>query len=759
MPVALSYPGVYIEEVSSGVRTITGVATSITAFVGRAVRGDVNDPIRIQNYSEYTRVFGGLSLDSPMSYAVQQFFQTGGADALIVRVYAKPSTGDGVAVMTLGSGAVAAKGTLTVDTNPSDGDKMTIGGRDYIFDGPTLAAAQGTLTLAANPTGGDKMTIGGKTYTFKPTVAVADDIKIDPVLGNTQANIVTALSAHPDVATAAVFASDKLVLTAKTAGDAGNTIVTTSTNATIAFDDVTLGKTTHGADAGLTNVDGRIAIGTDVAATQKNIVGAINLTGAPGTQYAASTIAHPTVAAAAAFGASNDLVLTAKAAGTGGNGIGTAATFKAATNKFANATLSGGVASSPNGPGLTAANPGAWANNLVVRIDHQTRNPSDAKAFNLEIREIDPSLPLTAPAVRSERFLNVSVDPLSPLFVNKVLENRSKLARVGAASLNRPDPIVDQAFTGGSDGVAVGDNDLAAANLEGPKHGLWALEKADLFNLLCIPPLTRDTDVGALTRTAAEQYCRKRRAFFIVDPLSSWDEPSDLTGSSGVDSAGFGLARSSYAALFFPQIRSPDPLRDGQLETFAPCGAIAGIMARTDSTRGVWKAPAGIDATLNGVSELTVKLTDGENGQLNPIGINCLRSFPVIGQVVWGARTLRGADQLADEYKYIPVRRVALFIEESLYRGTQWVVFEPNDEPLWAQIRLNLGAFMNNLFRQGAFQGKTPREAYFVKCDKETTTQNDINLGIVNIIVGFAPLKPAEFVVIKIQQIAGQIAT
>jgi uncharacterized protein len=105
------------------------------------------------------------------------------------------------------------------------------------------------------------------------------------------------------------------------------------------------------------------------------------------------------------------------------------------------------------------------------------------------------------------------------------------------------------------------------------------------------------------------------------------------------------------------------------------------------------------------------------------------------------------------------VRRVALFLEESLYRGTQWVVFEPNDEPLWAQIRLNVGAFMNDLFRKGAFQGKTPTEAYFVKCDKETTTQNDIDQGIVNILVGFAPLKPAEFVIIQIQQMAGQIQT
>ena len=163
--------------------------------------------------------------------------------------------------------------------------------------------------------------------------------------------------------------------------------------------------------------------------------------------------------------------------------------------------------------------------------------------------------------------------------------------------------------------------------------------------------------------------------------------------------------------------------------------------------------------TVNGVVELTVKLSDGENGQLNPLAVNCLRAFPVTGRVVWGARTLRGADQLASEWKYLPVRRLALFLEESLFRGSQWVVFEPNDEPLWAQIRLNAGAFMQGLFRQGAFQGSSPRDAYFVKCDRETTTQNDINLGVVNIVVGFAPLKPAEFVVIKIQQIAGQIQT
>ena len=200
-----------------------------------------------------------------------------------------------------------------------------------------------------------------------------------------------------------------------------------------------------------------------------------------------------------------------------------------------------------------------------------------------------------------------------------------------------------------------------------------------------------------------------------------------------------------------------NPLKENRPEAFAPCGAVAGVMARTDSARGVWKSPAGLDATLRGVLGLDVNLTDPENGTINRLGVNCLRNFPNTGPTVWGARTLNGADSLADQWKYLAVRRMALFLEESLYRGTQWVVFEPNDEPLWAQIRLNIGAFMQTLFRQGAFQGRSPKEAYFVRCDSTTTTQTDITSGIVNIVLGFAPLKPAEFVIIRLQQIAGDI--
>jgi phage tail sheath protein FI len=248
----------------------------------------------------------------------------------------------------------------------------------------------------------------------------------------------------------------------------------------------------------------------------------------------------------------------------------------------------------------------------------------------------------------------------------------------------------------------------------------------------------------------------------VVDPDPAWGASIDVAIDHAIDGRNdlnlTGPAARN-AALYFPCVRQVDPLRDSRVDTFVPSGIIAGIIARTDVSRGVWKAPAGLDASLNGVQDLQVNLNDLENGQLNPLGINCLRSFGVNGRIVWGARTLRGADESADEYKYLPVRRLALFLEESLYRGTQWVVFEPNDEPLWAQIRLNVGAFLHNLFRQGAFQGQSPKDAYFVKCDKETTIQNDIDQGIVNIVVGFAPLKPAEFVVIKLQQIAGNIET
>jgi uncharacterized protein len=536
MPVALSYPGVYIEEIPSGVRTITGVATSITAFIGKALRGPTDQPVTITSFSDFERIFGGLDRDVMLSYAVRDFFLNGGAQAVIVRLYKS----------TAGKAAKA------------------------VYEVPDLtleAVSEGAWGMQV------RARVDKKPITDANLLAVALRLGVQP--------------------------ADLFDLTLR---DGGSGISETFLNLT-------------------TKESARRA----------------------------------------------DRVL------------------KAESN--------------------------------LARVAASLALPSN-----------------TSPAAHSGALTDVDVWTSAA---------KSTPAKTTAAT----DEAVDSAAL----------DSAAYKGSQSLKTGMYQLEKTDLFNLLCIPADGRGGDVPDDVYQEALGYCVKRRALLIIDPKNGWNSVSAAqTGVPGMNLTG-DMARN--AAIYFPRIKQADAQLGGQIDTFVPCGAIAGVMARTDSQRGVWKAPAGIDAALAGVAGLQVEMTDAENGLLNPLGINCLRTFPVYGRVTWGARTLRGADAAADEYKYIPVRRLALFIEESLYRGTQWVVFEPNDEPLWAQIRLNLGAFMNNLFRQGAFQGTTPRDAYFVKCDKETTTQNDINLGIVNIIVGFAPLKPAEFVVIKLQQMAGQIAT
>ena len=269
------------------------------------------------------------------------------------------------------------------------------------------------------------------------------------------------------------------------------------------------------------------------------------------------------------------------------------------------------------------------------------------------------------------------------------------------------------------------------------------LDSVDLINVVCAPGDSVSTEAYQKLLT----FCVRRRAFLIVDSSSSWTRQSVTSDPAGaVATLGLTGPAARNAAVFYPRL----------LGALPACGAIAGVMARTDARRGVWKAPAGVDATLDSAG-LADNLTDAENGQLNRVGINALRTLPGIGSVVWGARTLRGADQLGDEYKYIPVRRTALFVEESLWRGLRWAAFEPNSETLWASIRLSVGAFLDGLYRQGAFQGHTSTTAYFVKCDSETTTQDDIDAGVVNVFVGFAAMRPAEFIVLRLQMAAGSV--
>jgi phage tail sheath protein FI len=283
------------------------------------------------------------------------------------------------------------------------------------------------------------------------------------------------------------------------------------------------------------------------------------------------------------------------------------------------------------------------------------------------------------------------------------------------------------------------------------------LDRADLFNLLCIPPLKRHGgDLGKPTWDAAIAYAKSRRAFVIVDPAERWATADDvLDTATGVTSV---VTAADNAAIYFPRILVNGPLTQTP-DSFAPSGTIAGIFAETDLNRGVWTAPAGIEAAMQGVSGLSLggsaspgTLADVDNGKLNPAGINSLRNFPPTGTVVWGARTLKGTDVLASDWKYIPVRRLAYYIEESVVRGIKWAAIEPNGQALWAQIALGVNAFMQTLFGQGAFLGATPSEAYFVKCDNTTTTPADMASGIVNIVIGFAPTHHAEFVTLTLQQ-------
>lgn len=492
MPVAVSYPGVYIEEIPSGVRTIAGVATSIGLFIGWAPKGATDNAVRITNFSDYEREYGGLDTRSFLGYAVRQFFENGGADAYVIRLSAEESE--------------------------------------------------------------------------RASIEINDNLRI------------------------------------------------------------------------------------------------------------------------------------------------------------------------------IASSPGAWANTVGVRIARRTDNE---QRFRLDVVNADNAI--------LESFANLSMTVTDPRFPENVINERSRLITVeGSNADEAPTDTESPTFlSGGVDGPVLdpGTNAFHTALEKNLGEGT-VTDRIDLFNIVCVPG---ETNPGMLSKL--QNLCLENRAFLLVD------SPVDATVANMRENGLEGLTESNaiHSAVFYPWVRQTDPLMAGAIRSFPPCGFVAGVFARTDASRGVWKAPAGIDATINGAAGLLVNLSDQENGQLNLLGINCLRILPVYGKVVWGSRTLHGQNDRGSEWKYIPVRRVASFIEESLFRGTQWVVFEPNDEPLWAQIRLNIGAFMHSLFRQGAFQGTTPRQAYFVKCDSETTTQNDINLGIVNIIVGFAPLKPAEFVIIKIQQMTGDL--
>ena len=656
MPVTPTYPGVYIEEIPSGVRTITGVATSIAAFVGYAVRGPLNKAVRIFNFGDYERTFGGLDRNSEVSYSVQQFFLNGGTDAYVVRV---------------ASGATAATASLQYKKpNNNDGDALTVSAIDPGKWGENLSIKVDYDTA-------------DRDNTFNLSVLQQDTqtgrlSEAEAVHRNHSMN-----SQSPSYVVDVVNATSKLIKL--------------DLSSDFQFDDDNDRGYALSGDLStfptLTDADAKITV--ILNGDQNN----------PHTLTLWDSTTKPTDL--------NGLVTQINTAISGSSEL---------QNRL------GAVRANAQGDDDTAAGNFLKLKSLFVTGE------DDTKAEVSSVSVVATSENDAAPALKLG------------------LDNGGTKEIVGAG-LRRPTEINQAQLQGGFNGKPP-TNVSEIEGSENNKTGIYALKDVDLFNLLLIPGTTKFAEAAAKSLLdKAIAFCEEQRAFLIIDPPETQKYPAIQNWVETNATA------NRNSAIFFPWLQVADPQQGFRLRNMPPSGAIAGIFARTDSERGVWKAPAGIDATIRGAQGLSQVLNDQENGVLNIKGINCLRTFPTYGMVVWGSRTRRGADEQADEYKYIPVRRLLLFLQESLYRGTQWVVFEPNDEPLWAQIRLNIGAFMNNLFRQGAFQGDTPSKAYFVKCDKETNPQNDIDRGIVNIIVGFAPLKPAEFVIIKFQQIAGDIAT
>lgn len=681
----LKYPGVYTQYLSSGVRTAVRAPTSVALFVGPTKAGIDGRPIRILNFGDFQRGFGGLSQTSNLSYSVLHFFANGGGEAFVIRVPSKD--------------AVAANSGFKGD---------------------------GVTTESLNVTALSSGVASNEIF-----------VEFDPF----------GIGASPFSATA-----DKkhfnLTVTDRLSGQVerfGN-LSTSSTDARFA--------------SAVVN-----AIGTGSGLVKLSVT-AINKDGpvANGSIYKIGT-----PVAIGSF--ANDVVLRVsvavlKADGTADN-----------TNSLSNFDVKVFAKNDPKPQSVlelatklasainTRIRGDATAANLMEEVDIEV-TPVEGRTM-LRMRTAPPG-----PVAPSKRLSDATVTIADPNPVPAGSDGFVALYVTGAAAASTNASRYRLGATYGTAGqVIVSTNDpiVPVPGVDGDPNGqpdseVFKQAVSDLggpdafFNILCLPDVVRPAagDPTALQHQIAwsiyeeaAQVCARKFAFLLVDPFPN---VSSVVAAESWKSGSFTF-QSSHSAAYFPNIRVDDPLVPGAIRSHPPSGAIAGVFARTDGQVGVWQAPAGTEAALSGVYGPSVVMSDDEQGILNPIGLNCIRQFPIYGTVSFGSRTVDGADAMGSEWKYIPVRRTASFILRSLSESLRWAVHKPNGEQLWSELRMNCIAFMQGLFQQGAFKGVSAREAFFVLCDASTTSADDINNGIVNIVIGFAPLKPAEFVVISLRQI------
>ena len=817
MPVRPDYPGVYVQEAPSGVHTISGVATSVAAFVGMCPEGPVNVPTRIFSYREFESLFGGEALVGELQDQVRQFYLNGGGTAWIVRNARNALDGAALTaqsalrsedfvtrVLTVrakdaGSGGNLLRVEIDYETaNPERTFNLTVFRQIVQSDGSTKRDSEEPFTeLSMDP--------GSARYAPRVITEQSTLISATPHTDIVQV-------APPGIIPIGANVSESgLILTAATGlkafFDANMTgvdprliMVSVANGPPVAAD---LKGMTGLADSNAVVAAVQTAINTALAdsgpatAVAVGFVAAaggavLQISSANGPVVVTSSVANDAAAllrlGAANGGLESDQYSLRRPAANGlltrvhtGAGLGSAFSrvhnfADAARNTFGDWTLAGtGHTATATPPFVGAAKMGADTPLAGVV------GSFSAVAANLDVivNSINnfPATPFTA----YRAGMRIGVRPqygnqdsdLALAFTSSgafKVESANQIAQTGARPTNvaryglglalppaaaPPGGDYRTDFQAGNDGEPplLADYEYSWDKLE---------RTADIFNLMVLPRAQgttftqTDVDRSAIWG-AASAFCQRRRAFLIVDPPS--DTGAGQWNTANAAAAGILAMRSGvvtdHAAIYWPRVVGFDP--KGNAITIDPSGTMAGVYAKTDVRRGIWKAPAGLEATLVGVSNLEFAVTNPENGVTNPLAINTLRTM-VSGATSWGARTMMGYEGAPDQdYRYVPVRRLALYIEESLYRGLQFAVFEPNGETLWGQIRLAAGAFMNGLFRQGAFKGLKASDAYYVACDASTTTQTDINLGQVNVEVGFAPLKPAEFVIVTIKQMAGQI--
>jgi hypothetical protein len=628
MPVQTTYPGVYTLELPSGSHVISGVSTSVTAFVGAARQGAADTPVALSSYADFVREFGDPvdATDHPMGYAVAHFFANGGSQAVVVRALA----------------ANAKAATLALPSQNGVTVTLTARSRGAWANGTGSGAAQAGIfaeVRAAVTSPDDRFTLIITSWAPGTGAASLLAQEVWPELS---------MSPHSPRFVSTVLAASQLVA------------ATVTGNETASSEGISEGKTdVSGGVAGLETRVLRLSVDQ---------------------------------------GAPTDHILW------------------------------------PGGDAATTHD----TDDLVTFINEPANN------WPVKASSDSGKLVLTSSASGADSAVVVGLSGTGDASGLLGLGVANGGSEKSGSSADRPAVAAAAGLAAGADGADVGADSIVSP-AEG--EGMLALDSLNYprFNLLCLPGVTT-ANVDEVS--AALAYCARQNAFLLVDP-----DPS-ITQDLAVAAGGLYAAEGAHGALYWPRLITPDSTPAG----LPPSGAVAGVMARTDGQRGIWKAPAGLAAGIASATGVAYPTSDAASGALNPFGVNVLRSFPGAGLVVWGARTLAGADIVGSDFKYVPIRRLTDYVEASLYLGTQFAVFEPNDPVLWGQLRLAVGGFMRGLFRQGAFQqseSHAESDSFFVICDSTVNPQTEIDAGRVNIVVGFAPLKPAEFVVVTITQITG----